>query len=198
MLRARAVIPLLLAGLMMAAGFNVNTLSAPKVSVTMSATESSALALGSAQYSANLPASGAYGGGTITYTVGTGNGAVSLMWTDTSTVAASAADTVRLMGTGGPTNAFGQAFDFGKIKTMTVTCASANTNDVVLGNAADSTWVGPFGSATHTVACRPGGSITFALPNTGYTVAANAKKLKIANGGAGTAVKYTIMLFGVP
>jgi hypothetical protein len=157
--------------------------------VTLQAAQTSTLSLGNASYSPQINT-------IIKYVNGTGNGAFTLLWSDTSTVAASAADTVRLRGV--ETDAFGTAINYGGIKAIAITAASTNTNNVVIGGAADSAWVGPFGATTHTISVKPGGFFATALPNTAWPVAELTKKLKIANSGAGSTVKYTIMTFGIP
>lgn len=183
----RRLWPLLLLALA-AFSNNAGDLSNPKFSMSIGAEQRTALALGNAAYNASLSSL------TTNYTYGTGAGAVNLAWTDTSTVPASGADTVRLRGT--ITDPFGNVISFGHIKALVIVCKATNTNDVIIGGAADSAWVGPFGSGTHTHSCKPGESYGFGMLNTGYTVSDAIKKLKIGNGGAGTPVFYTIMMLG--
>lgn len=180
---------LMLAGVATAGLSRMNNAVTGSAGANIQASQTSTLSLGNASYNPQINA-------IVKYVNGTGNGAFSLLWSDTSTIAASAADTVRLRGA--ETDAFGAAINYGAIKAVVVTAPSTNTNNVVIGGAADSAWVGPFGASTHTIAVKPGGWFGFALPNVGWPVAELTKKLKIANSGAGSTVKYTIMTFGIP
>jgi hypothetical protein len=89
---------------------------------------------------------------------------------------------------------------FARVKALIVSAFAANTNNVVVGNAAATQWVGPFGAATHTLAVRPGGALclfTGSADLTGYPVTAgSADLLRITNGGAGTTVGFDIAVIG--
>ena len=93
----------------------------------------------------------------------------------------------------------GQAQNFAKIKVIMIKASSANTNDLVVGNAASNGFIGPFGAATHTVAVKPGGTLLMECSGTlaGWPVTAGtADILKLANGGAGSAVVFDIAILG--
>lgn len=127
---------------------------------------------------------------------GTGAGQADKMWDDTRTIAASGTDDLDLAGV--LTDAFGDVTTFVKVKGIFVAAASGNTNTVVVGAAAATQFVGPFGAATHTAHVRPGGFLAFACSDaTGWAVGAGATDLlRVANGGAGTTVTYDIVIIG--
>lgn len=127
---------------------------------------------------------------------GTGAGQVDKMYQDTNTLAAS--DTLDIDLSGALTDVFGVAFNFARVKGVFLSALAGNTNTVVIGAAAATQWVGPFGAATHTIAVRPGGWFGIACDDaTGWAVAAGtADLLRITNGGSGTPVTYSIVLLG--
>lgn len=126
---------------------------------------------------------------------GTGNGQADVIWSDTRTLAASANEDLDLAGT--LAGAFGNSV-FVRVKALIVTADAGNTNNVVVGGAAATQWVGPFGAATHTLAIQPGnGFCITASGATGWAVGAGASDLlRIANSGAGTPVTYSIVVVG--
>lgn len=127
---------------------------------------------------------------------GAGLGQAAQIFSDSRTLAASANENLDLNGS--LTNAFGAVIAFTKIKALMVFASTANTNDVIVGGAASNGFVSPFGAANNTVAVKPGGCLVLVAPDAGgYAVtAATADLLKIANGGAGSAVTYDIVLIG--
>ena len=131
--------------------------------------------------------------------LGTGSGANQgqLVFSDTRTLAASATEDLDLNGPG-LLDAFGAALNFTKIRGLIVRADPANVNNVVVGGAAATGFISPFGAATHTITVRPGGVLAlFAPDNTAYVVtAATADLLRIGNGGAGSSVNYDIILIG--
>ena len=129
-------------------------------------------------------------------TDGTGADQAKNHWHSQRTLAASASESLDLAG--GLTNLVGDVLIFTKIKYIFLFAAAANTNDVVIGNAAANAWVGPFGAAAHTLAIKPGGHLSLEAPDgNGYAVTAGTGDiLKVLNGGAGTGVTYDIILVG--
>lgn len=127
---------------------------------------------------------------------GTGANQADLLWTDRRTINASSNDDLDLAGTF--TDVFGQAVVFVRVKAILIVADSGNTNNVVIGNAAATQFLGPFGAAAHTLAVKPGDSFfASALGAIGWPVAAgSADLLRIANSGAGTAVNYNIGILG--
>lgn len=128
---------------------------------------------------------------------GTGANQANSQWLDTRTLAASATENLDLAG--GLTDAFGNVLTFTKIKAIIVEADDTNVNDVVLGGAASNAWVAPFGDATDTIKVKPGGFIMLVAPdaNALAVVAGTGDILKMANGGSGTGVTYTIAIVGV-
>lgn len=119
-----------------------------------------------------------------------------LVWGDTRTIAASGTDDLDLAGV--LVGALGTVVTFARVKAILVTADAGNTNNVVIGGAAATQFVGPFGAATHTIALQPGNG--FMVTATGATAwpvtAASADLLRIANSGSGTSVTYNILVIG--
>jgi len=131
------------------------------------------------------------------FTDGAGANQANKIWSDIRTLAASANEDLDLNGAT-LTDALGQALAFTKVKALIVVADVANTNQVVIGGAASNGFISPFGSATDKVKLDPGGMLVLVNPSAaGYGVtAATADLLRIANGGAGTSVNYTIFVIG--
>jgi hypothetical protein len=127
---------------------------------------------------------------------GTGANQVDKVWDDIRQIAISGTDDLDLSGV--LVDAFGATLTFARIKGLFVAADAANTNNVVIGGAAATQWVGPFGAATHTIAVRPGGFFAIACSDTtGWPVVGAASDLlRIANSGAGTVVNYSIVVLG--
>jgi hypothetical protein len=127
---------------------------------------------------------------------GTGAGQADLAWGDVNTLAASATTDIDLAGS--LTNPLGGTLTFARVKMILVLAGSGNTNNVVVGGAAATQFIGPFGAATHTVAVKPGGMFMVAAPDaTGWAVTAGSTDfLRIANSSGGTGVDYSIMVIG--
>lgn len=129
---------------------------------------------------------------------GTAAGQVDRIYAKTNTLAASA--NVDLDLAGGVTDAHGATITFVKVKGLYVEAAAGNTNNVVVGGAASNTWVGPFGDATDKLIVRPGGVQLIAVGegdlNAYGVTGTTGDLLRIANSGAGTAVTYSIIIWG--
>ena len=126
---------------------------------------------------------------------GTGNDQADMIWSDERTIAASGTDDLDLAGS--LPGAFGNTLTFAKVKAIFVIANDANTNNVVVGAAAATQFVGPFGANTHTIAIKPGGFFAIAVPDTGWTVGAGSSDLlRIANSSSGTSVTYRIAILG--
>jgi hypothetical protein len=132
----------------------------------------------------------------ITFQNGTGLNQANAVFSDRRTLSASANEDLDLAGV--LVSAFGATLTFTKIKAIFVGAAAANTNNVVVGGAAATQFVGPFGAATHTVAVPPGGVFMIATPTlAGWAVAAGSTDfLRIANSAGGTSVTYDILILG--
>lgn len=129
------------------------------------------------------------------FTNGTGAGQANRVWADERTLAASATEDLDLSGT--LVDAFGATITLQKVKGLIVAASAANTNNVVIGGASATQWVGPFGAATHTLAIKPGGLVALFAPDAaGYPVTSSTDLLKVANSGSGTGVTYQIVVVG--
>lgn len=123
-------------------------------------------------------------------------GQADMVWSDNRTLTASSTEDLDLAGV--LVGAFGTALTFARVKAILVTADAANTNNVVVGGASATQFVGPFGAATHTVSVQPGGMFMVAAPGaTAWPVAQGSTDLlKVANSGAGTSVTYSIFIVG--
>jgi hypothetical protein len=127
---------------------------------------------------------------------GTGANQADRIFADTRTLAPSTAEDLDLAGV--LTDGIGNTISFARIRAMIIRASGANTNNVVVGNAASNGFVSWVGGATHTVTVRPGGLLAVIAPDAvAYTVtAATADLLHVANSGAGTSVTYDVVLIG--
>lgn len=134
----------------------------------------------------------------ITYAFADGVGAdqAKEIFTDIRTLGPSATEDLDL--SGGLVDAFGASILFTKVKALIIKADAANVNDVVVGAAAVNAVSTIFGATTHTIKVKPGGLLALVAPDVnGYGItAATADLLRIANGGAGTSVNYTITVIG--
>lgn len=127
---------------------------------------------------------------------GTGANQADRMYTATRTLAPSTAEDLDLAGT--LLDAFGAAITFARVKALLFRSAAANTNNIVIGNAASNGFISWVGSATDKLTLRPGGFFALVAPDaTAYAVtAATADLLHVLNGGAGTSVTYDVAIIG--
>jgi hypothetical protein len=98
-------------------------------------------------------------------------------------------------------DALGDPLALVRVKAVKVVASSANTNDVLVGNAPSNTWLGWWGAAGHYSKVPPDGMLFHTHPgfgsNNGWTVTAGTGDiLRIANGGAGTPVVFDILIIG--
>ena len=135
-------------------------------------------------------------GPSFVFTNGSGANQASVLFTDSRTLAASASEDLDLNGV--LLDAFGASVALTKVKALIILADAANTNDVVIGGATSNGFVSLFGTATDKVKVKPGGLIAAVAPDAnGYAATAGtADLLHIANGGAGTAVSYKIIVIG--
>ncbi|NUK07467.1 hypothetical protein HRW18_05445 [Streptomyces lunaelactis] len=128
---------------------------------------------------------------------GTTVGKADKVFHDRRTLSASATEDLDLAGV--LLDAYGVAITFVKIKGLFIAADAANTNNVVVGNAAATAWAALLG-ATGTLTIRPGttvGVTAGATDATGYAVAAGSTDLlKVANSAGGTGVTYDIVIIG--
>lgn len=130
------------------------------------------------------------------WTDGSGLGQANQVFHDTRELAASASEELDLAGV--LTNAVGATATFARVKALLVYAAKTNANNVVVGGAASNAFASMFGAATHTQIVKPGGLWLVAADDAvGYPVtAATGDLLKIANSGAGSVVKYDVVIIG--
>lgn len=129
---------------------------------------------------------------------GTGDSQVDRLFSDERTITASSSENLDLAGS--LADALGATITMVELAGLIVTADATNTNNVVLGNGTNPLIGGPFGAAgANTIAIPPGGVFQWFAPKDGQGVAVTASTgdiLKVANSGAGTSVKYKIVLFG--
>lgn len=131
------------------------------------------------------------------YSSGAGASQIDRLFAAQRTIAISGTDDLDLTGTT-LQDILNQNLALVRVKLIAVYAATGNTNNVVVGAAAATQFVGPFGAATHTIAVQPGGSFIVLSPTAaGWPVAAGSTDLlRVANGGAGTTVTYDIIIGG--
>lgn len=115
------------------------------------------------------------------------------------TAALAASSNVDIDLSGALANAVGGTSVFARISGLVVVADAANVNNVVVGAAATNAWA-TWLNATGTLQVRPGG---FDVMGTGVAdttrhvvTAGTGDLLRVANGGAGSTVGYTIALLG--
>lgn len=124
---------------------------------------------------------------------GTGTGRADILFDDERTIAASANEDLDLAGV--LADAFGRIVTAVRVKAIEMSADATNTNNVVIGGSASNQFVGFFGAGTHTVALNPGGRFVIADPGDGWVVTpGTGDLLRVANSGAGSAVKYRIKI----
>jgi hypothetical protein len=129
----------------------------------------------------------------VTLTTGTGSGQANIAWSDTSTLATGASETIDLAGT--LTDVFGTVLTFVKVKSIQITTDPANTTSLTFGNGANP-FVGPFGAGTHTLTLPAGASLTLDAPVSGWVVTAGTGDgIKVTN-SAGASATYSITIIG--
>jgi hypothetical protein len=131
------------------------------------------------------------------YSSGAGASQMDRLFAAQRTITASGTDDLDLTGTA-LQDILNQNLALARVKLIAVYAATGNTNNVVIGAAAATQFVGPFGANTHTIAVQPGGSFLIVTPTAaGWpVVAATSDLLRITNGGAGTSVTYDIIVGG--
>jgi len=128
---------------------------------------------------------------------GTGSSQADKLWiSGARTLAASTAEDLDLAGT--LLDVFGGTINLARVKGIIIAASAANTNNVIVGNAASNGFVSWVGAATHTVTVRPGGLLALFAPDaTAYAVTAGtADLLHVANSGAGSSVTYDVAIIG--
>jgi hypothetical protein len=132
----------------------------------------------------------------LSWSSGTGVNAADMLWHDRRTLSASATENLDLAG--GLTNAFGDAQTFARVRLLYVAASSANTNNVLVGGDATSTFLTWVVAENDAVVVRPGGFMMLAAPDaTAYAVTATTGDLlTITNSAGSTSVTYDIVIIG--
>lgn len=127
---------------------------------------------------------------------GVGANQADKVYSETKSIAASGTYDVDLAGV--LTDVFGAICTFARVKCIAVFADPGNTNNVLVGAAAATQFIGPLGSATDKVNVRPGGSVCFFAPDaTAWPVGAGATDfLRFTNSAAGTAVLFDFVIIG--
>lgn len=132
---------------------------------------------------------------TKSFANGVAAGQANILFADTRTLAASANESLDL--SGALLDAIGQAAVFAKVKALMIRAAEANTNDVIVGAAASTPFLGPLGGTTPTITLKPGAFFIMSYPGAGWVVTNSSNDLlKIANSAGGTGVDYDIAILG--
>ena len=94
------------------------------------------------------------------------------------------------------TDPLGVAASFARVKGIFLFPDATNVNDIIIGAAGSTPFVGPFGGTAPTFAVSSNGQFGAVRPDaTGWVVGAN-KNLKLANSGSGTGVTGKLLLYG--
>lgn len=129
---------------------------------------------------------------------GTGGGQADTIYELAFNIAASGTLAVDLNGAN--TDPFGATVNLLHVKAILLLAAAANVNDVTIGPGASNPFSGPFSGTTPAVAVSPGECFLITKgqgTQVGWPVtAATGDILKLANGGAGTAVTGTLIVLG--
>jgi hypothetical protein len=127
---------------------------------------------------------------------GVGANQADKVYSETKTIVASGTYDLDLAGT--ILDVFGAVCTFARVKLVAIFADGGNTNNVLIGAAAATQFIGPLGSATDKINVRPGGcSINFAPDATGWPVGAGATDfLRFTNSAAGTSVLFDILIVG--
>lgn len=134
----------------------------------------------------------------IDFTTGVGANQINSWWSDTRTLANNTSESLDLnAASGGLTDAFGVGLQLARVKLLYIKNKST-TQTLSVGGAASNGFINWVGDATDIVKIPPGGFLLLVAPDaTGFAVtAATGDLLKIANGNAGAAADYDIIIAG--
>lgn len=133
--------------------------------------------------------------GSVNLTDGTGAAQANAIYIDDFSIAASGSLNYDLAGA--LTDRLGNLLVFTAVKAIYLFADLTNVNNIILGNGT-TPFIGPFGAAAHTLAVGPGAPLVLVDRSAaGWPVVAGTGDiLKLANGGAGTAVTGTLVVVG--
>jgi hypothetical protein len=121
-------------------------------------------------------------------------GKADVLWADTRTIAASSSENLDLAGV--LAGLLGGTVTAAEITAIVVVAEAANINDVVLFGAATNAFNGPLTGTTPKLVVGPD-DVAFITNKKGWTVTpATGDILLVGNSGSGSAVTYSIILFG--
>lgn len=160
------------------------------VAASISANQTAALALGTAEAKISRSVG-------VSFASGTGAGQVDKVWSAQRTLAASATEDLDLAGTA-LDDPYGADTVFVKVKALYIKAADGNTNNVVVG-AGTNPWATLLNTAG-TITLRPGEFILVgcgSADTNGHAVtAATGDILKVTNSAGTTGVTYDIIIVG--
>ena len=152
-------------------------------------TQTSALDLGTVEFPFDLQAA-------ISLANGTGANQADVLFTDTRTLAPSAAEDLDLAGV--LSGALGTTTTFAKVKAVIITAAAGNTNSVQVPRPG-ANGVPLFLAAADGLAIPPGGVFAFAGPGAAglcSVTGGTGDLLTITNSAGGTGVTYSVAIVG--
>jgi len=121
-------------------------------------------------------------------------GKADILWADTRTLAASATENLDLAGA--LAGLLGTTITAAEITAIVIAADSGNTNDVVVFGAASNPFNGPLSGTTPKLTLGPD-DLALVTSKKGWAVTAGTGDIiLVANSSSGTAVTYTIVLFG--
>jgi hypothetical protein len=121
-------------------------------------------------------------------------GKADVLWADTRTIAASSSENIDLAGV--LAGLLGGTITAAEITAIAVVADAGNTNDVVLFGAASNAFNGPLSGTTPKLSIGPD-DLAVVTNKKGWSVTASTGDiLLVANSSGGSAVTYSIILFG--
>lgn len=131
----------------------------------------------------------------ISFANGTGAGQANKMWSDRRTLADSSSESLDLAG--GLTDSFGASITFTSIKAIVIKNRSSS-QQLAIGGAASNQFINWVANSSDIVNVPAGGLFVLVAPTAaGFAVTASTGDLlKVANGAAGSATDYDIILIG--
>lgn len=146
--------------------------------------------LGSPSFNLNLALQPSH-----TYTSGTGNNQVNALFSDIRALGPSGTENLDLAGV--LVDPLGTTLTYLTVKGVKFCADAGNTGNVVVGAAASNTFLGMFGSATHSINVKPGGCFVWDAPQTGATVTASTGDIiLVTNSSSTTSVTYSVWIIG--
>lgn len=121
-------------------------------------------------------------------------GKADILWADTRTLAASATENLDLAGA--IAGLLGSTITAAEVTAIYIEADAGNTNDVLFFGAASNAFNGLLSGTTPKLAVGPGDCVLHTNRKGVAVTAGTGDILLVGNGGAGTGVTYTIVIFG--